>query len=256
MKNQFHYLTVVAKNILHTQIIELAEVRMMKIKSLIILLLLFTLMTHNACMMAQNEKQIIKLSPPEQDGLMSLEKAISLRRSLRSFADQAINEKAISQLLWAAQGITDQERNFRAAPSAGATYPISVFVIIGKDYDLSTGTYQYLPQEHSLIKKNSNDLREKLYQNALHQRAIKEAPLIIALVANLDIIRPRYGERGERYAILEAGHIAQNISLQGVSLGLGSVVIGAFIDKGIRETLALTDNYLPLYLIPLGYPQF
>lgn len=187
-----------------------------------------------------------KLPEPRAESEMSVEEAIERRRSVRSFASQELSEQQISQLLWAAQGITDDSRQYRAAPSAGATYPLEVHLATAE----WVGHYQ--PEEHALEITVSEDVRRALARAALGQRFVAEAPAVIVVSAIPERTTRRYGERGIRYVYMEAGHAAQNVHLQAVSLGLGSVPVGAARDDQIREVLGLPDNSMPLYIIPVG----
>jgi SagB-type dehydrogenase family enzyme len=156
----------------------------------------------------------------------------------------------LSQLLWAAQGIT-HPRGLRTAPSAGALYPLEIFVVAGNVATLPAGTYEYEPDGHRLVSVTEGDLRPDLAAAALGQSPIRSAPVVIAIVADYGKTTIKYGERGIRYVHLEAGHAAQNLCLQAETLGIGSVVIGAFSDKDVASLLR-SPGQQPLYLIPLG----
>ncbi|AEH50334.1 SagB/ThcOx family dehydrogenase [Pseudothermotoga thermarum] len=201
--------------------------------------------------------QVVKLPEPRIDGTVSLEKAISLRRSVRSFSTQFLTIFQISQLLWAAQGITDPFAKFRSAPSAGATYPLEIFVVVGKNAveNLEEGFYQYDPFTHSIRLRFQGDIREQLAQAALNQSWVKDAPVVFVIAAVYERTTARYGERGVRYVHIEVGHAAQNLCLQAVALGLGAVTVGAFYDEQVKSILKLDRNLSPLYLIPVGYPS-
>jgi SagB-type dehydrogenase family enzyme len=151
--------------------------------------------------------------------------------------------------LWAAQGITEEWHGFRTAPSAGALYPLEVYVV------KKEGVYHYLPQGHELKKTLDGDLRSPLCRAALGQRAIKEAPCNIIITCVYQRIRQKYGQRGVRYVHIEAGHVAQNIHLQAVALGLSSVPIGAFNDDEVKRVLSLPQEIEPIYIIPVGHPS-
>ncbi|MBC7360007.1 MAG: SagB/ThcOx family dehydrogenase [Desulfacinum sp.] len=195
----------------------------------------------------------VVLPPPRLDGPISLEAALARRRSTRAFASAPLSLQDLSQLLWAAQGVTSP-RGFRTAPSAGALYPLETHVVAGAVEDLPDGVYRYLPNDHGLVVGKSGDLRGELCREALHQRFVEEAPVSVVFSAVYDRITGRYGRRGIRYAHLEAGHAAQNLCLQAVALGLGSVVVGAFRDEGVRRVLGLGEEEVPLYLVPVGRP--
>ena len=189
------------------------------------------------------------LPPPRLDGLLSLEEALAARRSVRSFTPEPLTLEEIGQLLWAAQGITDPS-GLRTAPSAGARYPLHVYVAT------AAGLARYVPEGHQLLRRGSTDLRADLKRAALDQEAIGEAPLVLAICAVVERTAERYGaERAERYVAMEAGHAAQNVLLEAVSLGLGAVPIGAFDDAAVQRVLGLGDGEAPLYLVPVGRPR-
>jgi len=193
----------------------------------------------------------IKLPSPVKKSEISVEEAIASRRSRREYSDVPLSLKEISQLCWAAQGITDEKRNFRAAPSAGALYPIEIFIVAGNT-ELEQGIYQYLPHEHSLRLIKNGDFRVDLSRAALGQSAVKNAAMDIVITAIYERTAKKYGERAERYVHMEAGHIAQNIYLQAESLGLATVSIGAFYDNEVREIISAPEDYFPLYIMPVG----
>ena len=181
-------------------------------------------------------------------GKMSVEEAIGKRRSVRRFADKALTIEQISQLAWAAQGITEPGRGLRAAPSAGATYPLEMYVV-KKD-----GVFRYLPQGHALEQLSNQDRRGDLAQAALGQGSVRNAPVSFVFAAVYQRTRSRYGDRAERYVHMEAGHAAENIHLQAVALGLGSVPVGAFDDGEVGKVLGLPDDQAAIYIIPVGHP--
>jgi len=190
----------------------------------------------------------ISLPAPRLDGEMSLEEAIANRRSVREFTEERLSLEEISQLLWAAQGITDP-RGLRAAPSAGALYPLELYVAVAE------AVYHYLPTGHALQVLWQEDLRREFWQAGLRQGALQEAPAIFVVTGVYQRTEAKYGERAERYVKLEAGHAAQNILLQAVALELGAVPIGAFYDDQVQAALALPLDHQPLYLIPVGHPE-
>jgi SagB-type dehydrogenase family enzyme len=200
------------------------------------------------------EKEIIKLPPPKLKGEISVEEAILRRRSRRRYLEEPLRIEDLSNLLWSAQAITDPVNKFRAAPSAGATYPLEVYVTIKRDgvTGLAEGLYRYNPFEHILEKQFSGDLSDDLSFTALGQEWVKEAPINIVLVAVYERTTRRYGERGIRYVHMEVGHVGENIYLQAESLGLGTVVIGAFYDEQVKKLLKLPEDQKPLYIIPVG----
>lgn len=191
----------------------------------------------------------IQLPRPARSGVVSLEEAISQRRSAREFDPGPLTLRQLSQLLWMAQGITASE-GYRTVPSAGALYPLEIYVV------LPTGFYHYDPDRHRLDRISVDDLRFALCRAALEQQAILEAEAVFVMTAVYERTAAKYGTtRGARYVHLEAGHAAQNLLLETVALGLGAVTIGAFHDAEVQKALSLPRNHEPLYLIPVGKPR-
>lgn len=191
---------------------------------------------------------VTPLPTPATSGDTSLETALVGRRSVREFSDRPLTAAEMGQLLWAAQGITDP-RGYRTAPSAGALYPLEIYVAT------AGGLYHYQPARHALAVVGRSDVRQALYQAALRQEAVSQAPAVFVIAAVYERTAIKYGaERSPRYVHLEAGHAAQNILLQAVTLGLGAVPIGAFDDEAIQEAMGLPAEEQPLYLIPVGRP--
>ncbi len=193
----------------------------------------------------------IPLPAPATTGKVSLEEAVAGRRSVREYAAPPLQVSEISQVLWAAQGLTDPS-GLRAAPSAGALYPLEIYVACGEVTGLPAGVYHYIPESHALDQVSGRDAREDLYQNALRQSPVRDAPSVIIIAADYQRTTAKYGERGIRYVHLEAGHASQNICLQAYALGIGTVTIGAFDDQGISSAIGLPENQTPLYLMPIG----
>lgn len=194
----------------------------------------------------------IVLEAARTDGPLSVEAALARRRSVRTFADQGLTVQQIGQLLWAAQGVTEPARGLRAAPSAGALYPIEVDVIAVGTAGLADGVYRYVPSEHALVQRRSGDLRADVRAGALDQDALAQAPLILALWGVESRTAARYGPRARSFVLLEAGHAAQNVLLQAVALDLASVPIGAFDADQLRRTLGAGRDEELLYLLPIG----
>lgn len=191
---------------------------------------------------------VINLPSPAQKGKMSLEEALKKRESVRSFSSDPLTKEDLSQLLWAVQGIT---RNWgaRTAPSAGALFPLEIYVV------LKEGFFRYSPKGHNLVRIMQQDLRNTLSKAALGQNCIGEAPAVFVIAAVYERTSRKYGNRAERYVKMEAGHAGQNLLLQAVSLGLGAVPVGAFQDEQVRQALHLPVNHEPLYLIPVGWKR-
>jgi SagB-type dehydrogenase family enzyme len=185
----------------------------------------------------------IVLPEPRYESDVSVEEALLKRRSIRSYSDEALSWNEISQILWAVQGITDP-RGFRTAPSAGALYPLEVYLV------MEEGVFHYNPEEHSLQKLQDGDFRRSLSDAALGQPWVANAPVDLVITGVFERTTKKYGQRGERYVYMEAGHAAQNVYLQCVSLGLGTVVVGAFYDEEVKRLLNLTED--PLYIMPIG----
>lgn len=198
------------------------------------------------------QSNIVKLPEPRLDSSISVEQALLDRRSMRSYKNQPLTIAEVGQLLWAAQGITEKSRGFRTAPSAGATFPFEVYLIAGDVNGLSAGIYQYDYHHHRLMLRREGDFRAKLSQSALGQSSITNGAINIVLAGIYKRTTQRYGDRGIRYVHIEAGHIAQNVFLQAVALGLGSVPIGAFNDNKVQKALDLPKNEIPLYILPVG----
>jgi len=199
-----------------------------------------------------NDQSVITLPLPSRDGKTSLEQTLLNRRSVRRFADKALTIEQISQVLWAGQGATN-DRGFRTSPSAGALYPLELYTIIGKMEGVLAGIYQYNHKDHQLIRIKSGDFRSELCAAGLSQAAIKKAPMTILITCVFKRTTVKYGRRGIRYVIMEAGHAGQNILLQAVSLGLGAVPIGAFNENDIIQLMDFGPEEQPLYLIPVGH---
>lgn len=199
---------------------------------------------------------IVYLPLPRIKGNMSLEEAIAYRRSIREYRNQPLTLFQLSQILWAAQGLTETKWKFRASPSAGATYPLEVYVVVGENgvEGLKAGIYVYDPLTHTLRLIKEGDVREELYEACLRQQWVKDAPLNIVIVAEYERTTRVYGERGIRYVHMEVGHVGQNIYLEATALGLGTVAIGAFYDDVVREIIGLPINKHPLYVMPVGVP--
>jgi len=198
------------------------------------------------------------LPPPVLYGDMSVEEALYNRRSRRNFVDTPLSMEQLSQLLWAAYGITLPLPNgprggLRTTPSAGASFPLEVYVVVGNVHGLSPGIFLYNSEEHTLIRLSYDDVRQELSDIALGQRMVADAPVTIFYTSFMYRITGRYGDRGIRYAYMELGHSAQNVYLQAEALGLGTVAIGAFDDGRIRALFGLHQGEEPLYLMPVGY---
>jgi SagB-type dehydrogenase family enzyme len=197
----------------------------------------------------------VELPKAAIEGEMSVEEAIAGRRSRREFTDEALTLAQVAQLLWCAQGTTDERSSKRAAPSAGATYPLEVFIAVGKGgvEELKQGVYRYVPSAHALVQTGGADVRARVAAAALNQTFVAEAPVVVLIAADYRRTTQRYGERGIRYVHMEVGHAGQNVYLQAEALGLGTVSVGAFDDRAIAGVLGLPGDLRPLYLMPVGH---
>ncbi len=189
------------------------------------------------------------LPQPRSQGGQSLEESIAARRSVRRYADAPLTQDEIGQLCWSAQGITDTRRGFRAAPSAGATFPLELYVAT------EDGVFRYLPEQHALERHLEDDIRRGLRRAGLGQSMLEEAPAVFIFAADVRRTARRYGERAERYVWMEVGHASQNLLLQVVALDLAAVPIGAFRDDDLARVLRLPDGQQPFYLVPVGRPS-
>lgn len=228
------------------------------IKKLIILFLT-TCFLANVCVLTICSKEEVKLPPARLVGKMSVEEALASRRSRRIFKDHPLNIEHVSQLLWAAQGITGQDSEHRTAPSAAKVYPSEIYLIVGdnKVSDLEAGLYRYNPIQHSLSIILKEDLRKEISRACYDENQIEKAPVCLIIVIDFSRLIERYGEQRRHYATIfgymEAGHIAQNIYLQAESLGLGTVSMGGIKEDDVSQILCLPENYIPIYVMPVGF---
>ena len=191
----------------------------------------------------------IKLPAPDYTNNVSVEEALSKRRSIRTYSGENLTLEEVSQLLWAAQGITGEGRT---APSAGALYPLELYLVVGDIDGFDKGVYKYRPTDNELEKVADGDKREELANAAVGQDCVRDAAIDIVFTAVYARTTWKYGERGIRYVHMEAGHAAQNVYLQAVSLDLGTVVVGAFFDDNVKEIVNAEEQEEPLYIIPVG----
>lgn len=202
--------------------------------------------------MQKTEADIIQLPAPKYKSNSSIEETLQKRRSVRDYSNEPLSLSEVSQILWSAQGITNETDGLRTAPSAGALYPLEVYLVAANVRDLPAGIYKYDPQNHSLRKITEGDKRVEISNAALRQDAIENSSAMVIITAIYERTSVKYGKRSERYVNMEVGHVGQNIYLQAVSLGLGTVMIGAFDDEALKKALNLPANEFPLALYPLG----
>ena len=204
----------------------------------------------------------VKLPHPRTSGDQSLEEILLNRRSRRQFQTSSLSPYEISQILWAAYGLKEPERGKRytgkanrTCPSAGALFPLEIYLMAGDIIDIPSGFYHFIPDEHALKLIRDKDLREDLYNIAYPREMIRVAPASLIYIAIESRVLERYGERGrQRYISMDIGHSAQNVYLQAEALGLGTCAIGAFDDEGIIQVLDLPAEKIPMYVMPVGYP--
>lgn len=225
----------------------------------LILVLSFTFLIVSFFLIGEKEKNLraraeikpsLKLPAPHPKSKTSVEQALSKRRSVRTYKDEPLTIEHISQLCWSAQGITS-DWGGRTAPSAGAKYPLEVFLVVENVDGLDPGVYHYNPSDHSLRKKIDGDKREDLYTSALWQKPVIRAPVNFVISGVYERTMKKYGERGKRYVHMEVGHVCQNIYLQAEALNLGTVVIGAFDDQKVKKVLNLKKEE-PFAIMPVG----
>jgi SagB-type dehydrogenase family enzyme len=197
----------------------------------------------------------VPLPTPAEEGDVSVEGAIADRRSRREYGERALERRELGQLLWAAQGVTERSTGFRAAPSAGALYPLELYVVVGTPgvEGLESGVYRYRPRAHGLARLGTGDVQSELRQAAVDQAFVEAAAVDIVLCAVDERTTGKYGERGrQRYVPMEAGHAGENLYLQAEALGLATVSVGAFHDSRVRDLVGAPSNQRPLYVFPVG----
>jgi SagB-type dehydrogenase family enzyme len=225
------------------------------------LAVLFVLLTTGlGCSDPESNQTEIRLPEPRLIGDLAVESALETRRSVRHYTKEATEVSQISQLMWSAQGITRERDHvrgggFRTAPSAGALYPLELYVVAGEVSRLPAGIYHYLPSQHSLVTIKSGDYREQLAAAALGQQWVEDAPVAIVVTGIPERTAGKYGKRAQRYVHIECGAVCQNIYLQSEALELGTVLVGAFQDDRVATLLDLKPGESPLAIMPVGHPN-
>lgn len=217
-----------------------------------IFMLFSSLGSANGAMAQLRQSKQVSLPQPKLVGDNSLEKVLAARKSVRSYSSEALSLAEVSQLLWSAQGTTHSNNKKRTAPSAGALYPLEVYLVAGNVEGLPQGVYKYLPRKHALVPIASGDFRSDLSAAALGQNCVQRGAAVLVIAAVYERTTRKYGERGIRYVHMEAGCAAQNIYLQATSANLGTVFVGAFEDDRVRKLLHLPVAERPLALMPVG----
>lgn len=207
------------------------------------------------------DNMTVELPKPETTGKVSLEECLSKRRSTRNFSGQSLTIKEVSQILWAAYGITQPvydapsfvRGGLRTAPSAGALYPLEIYILAGNVIGISPGIYRYDSEKHCMKLIKSGDKRKELYSAALSQEAIEQASAVIIYSAIYERTTGKYGQRGmNRYVCMDLGHSAENVCLQATALDIGVCTIGAFNDDGVKKVVGMPKDEEAMYLLPIG----
>lgn len=196
--------------------------------------------------------KVITLPSPDITGDKFLEQLLQERRSVREYRQSSLSLAHVGQLLWAAQGITNA-KGFRTTPSAGALYPLELYVVVKTVEDLQVGIYHYDPDSHTLKITREGDFSKILARAAYAQSSVGDAAAVVVFTADYERTTWKYGKRGERYVHIEVGHAAENLFLQAQALDLGTVVIGAFYDDEVTNVLQLDSSTSPLLLMPVGH---
>lgn len=219
----------------------------MKSRSLIIIILLFCIPIIS--LGEEMKKSTISLPSPVVKGKVSLEESLEMRRSIRDYSADSLTLEQLSQLLWAAQGLTKDDF-YRTAPSAGALYPLEVYAAVERVKGLEPGLYNYIPKGHKMKLERRGKLLGAVADAALGQSAIRDCAVCFIITGVISRTSKKYGERAEQYVLIEVGHAGQNLLLQAAALGLGAVPMGAFYEDKLLKALGLKGE--PYYLIPVG----
>ncbi len=199
-----------------------------------------------------NKNKTIKLPEIVFSNDSSIENIILNRRSIRTYSPKTVKIDDVSKLLWAGQGITSSD-GLRAAPSAGALYPIELYLVSYNIEKLEKGVYKYIPQTHSLKLVKIENIKEPLSAAALSQECVKNSMGIIVITAVFERTTRKYGERGRNYVYFEAGCVAENIHLMAENLKIGTVVVGAFYEEKVKAIIGMEKDEIPIALLPFGY---
>lgn len=214
----------------------------------------------------QTETKMISLPTPKTDSQFSIERSLNTRRSVRSMKDEQLPLSLLAQLAWAAQGVTqksDAPPNWswgpwqggrRTAPSAGALYPLELYIVVGNISGLDPGIYKYKPQTHQLALVKTGDHRANLAKAALDQEWMVNASCVFVVTTVYARTQVKYGGRAARYVHIEVGHTVENICLQAVALELGATMVGAFADADVKKAIGMQEEEEPLAIVPVGRP--
>jgi SagB-type dehydrogenase family enzyme len=199
-----------------------------------------------------------ELNPPSKEGGMPLWEAINHRRSIRNFSNRPMTKNTLSQLLWAAQGITHKAIGFefRAVPSAGALYPVETYLIVNNVEGIEQGVYHFGVENHELEQLAVGDFREAIALAALDQDMAYSACVVFVWTAVFARSKWKYDQRAYRYVYLDAGHIAQNLALAAVSSSMGTCQVGALYDDEVNSIISVDgEEESVLYMTAVGYPR-
>jgi SagB-type dehydrogenase family enzyme len=196
--------------------------------------------------------QTIKLPAIRMNSSTSVEEALSQRRSVRLYKNEPIEMTDVAQLLWAAQGVTDTQRLLRSTPSAGALYPLEVYLVAGSVKGLTPGVFKYQPKDHELTKIGDGDKRVELSEAAYTQQWIHQSAASIVICAVYKRTEKKYGSRARQYVHMEVGAAVENVYLQATALGVGTVLVGAFDDEAVKKIVGIGQDEEPVGIMPLG----
>jgi len=204
---------------------------------------------------AKGEERIELPSPANVGG--EVQKVIEQRGSLRRYGKKALIEKELSYLLWCTQGVKKAEaelHTFRTVPSAGARHAFETLLLANRVEDLEPLLYQYMALEHKLgVVSHDSRIAEKIVFGCMGQNMVATSAATFIWVADVERMAWRYGERGYRYILLDAGHVCQNLYLAAESIGCGACGIGAFDDDVLNETLGLDgERHFVVYVGCVG----
>ena len=198
------------------------------------------------------------LSPPQTERGTPIWDVLQARRSVRHYDGADLSEQELSQLLWAAQGITraGHGADFRTAPSAGALYPVETYLAVHAVDEIAAGIYHYAVETHALEQLQTGDFRLDVARAALDQEIAYRANVVFIWTAIFERSKWKYGQRAYRYVYLDAGHIAQNVALGAVALGLGSCQIAALYDGEVNALLNVDGtSESTIYMTAVGRPR-
>jgi len=192
--------------------------------------------------------RVVRLPKPRLQGELSLEEALAKAPGIRQFKPTPLELEEIGQLAWAGQGVIDEANGVRTVPSVNGTYPIKLY------FATPQGLFVYNPQQHSLEQTLPADVRFRLAAAAPRQPVLAQAPCDIIIAGSVRQLTLQYGRQARKYMLLEAGHAAQNIRLQAVTLGLGSMTIAVFEPREVDRACRLPKELDPIYILPVGRP--